>query len=109
MLQQVRDEYSTRLSSKVQGGLSLAAYRNFQLFLDKVDQAIAGQQQIVNNAEHRSELAQSNWQQKKRESTGYTTLIDRAAQKMEKTESKREQKSSDEFAARAMRMRSLEA
>lgn len=108
MLQQVRDEYSSRLSSQARGGLSLAAYRNFQLFMEKVDQAIAGQQQIVSSAEQRTGLAQDNWQQKKRESVGYTTLIQRAVIKREKTEHKRDQKSSDEFAARAMLMRARE-
>jgi flagellar FliJ protein len=88
--------------------LSLAAYRNFQLFMEKVDQAIAGQQQIVSSAEQRTGLAQDNWQQKKRESVGYTTLIQRAVIKREKTEHKRDQKSSDEFAARAMLMRARE-
>ena len=47
LLQQYRDDYAARFQASVAAGLSASGYRNFQIFIDKLDSAIASQQQVV--------------------------------------------------------------
>lgn len=55
LLLQYRDDYTARLQDNQAQGLSIEGYRNFQVFLDKLEQAIAGQQQIVQESNRRKE------------------------------------------------------
>src|SRR4051812_22341104 len=50
LLMQYRDDYAGRFQSNLAAGLTAAQYRNFQLFMVKLDAAIDGQQQIVHEA-----------------------------------------------------------
>lgn len=104
MLLQVRAEYNAQLASKMQEGVTLANLRNFHQFLDKVDQAIAGQQAIVNAAELRTLAARNTWQEAKRGTQSYASLIQRAELRHAQQENRNEQKAMDEFAARATRI-----
>lgn len=101
MLLQVRAEYSAQLATRLHDGVALASLRNFYRFLDKVDQAIAGQQVIVNAAELRTLTARSTWQDAKLRTQSYASLIKRADQRLVQQENRNEQKATDEFAARA--------
>ena len=108
MLQQLRDEYERKLQQQTQAGLSFAAYRNFQAFLLKIDDAIRGQQQITSNAAARADGAQVQWQDKKREGMTWEALQRRAASAALAKADKHERKLTDEFAARAF-LRTKEA
>ena len=108
MLQQLRDEYERKLQQQTQGGLSFAAYRNFQAFLLKIDDAICGQQQITSNAAARADGAQVQWQDKKREGMTWDALQRRAGSTALAKAEKHERKLTDEFAARAF-LRAKEA
>lgn len=101
MLVQVRAEYSAQLAGRLHAGVTLASMRNFNQFLDKVDQAIAGQQDIVNAAELRTLTARGTWQDAKRGTQSYASLINRAELRQAQQENRNEQKATDEFAARA--------
>lgn len=101
MLVQVRAEYSAQLAGRLHEGVSLASMRNFNQFLDKVDQAITGQQDIVNAAELRTLTARSTWQDAKRGTQSYASLIHRAELRHAQQENRNDQKATDEFAARA--------
>jgi flagellar FliJ protein len=100
MLQQYRDEYHARFHASMAQGLTASGYRNFQLFLGKLDQAIAGQQQIVRNAQQRIGEERGAWQECERKRRSYDLLATRAEQKELIKEGKREQKAMDEHAAR---------
>jgi flagellar FliJ protein len=100
LLHQYRDEYAARFQAGMAAGLTAPGYRNFQLFLDKLDQAIAGQQQIVRDAARRVGEERKGWQESERKRKSYGTLADRAEQKEQKMELKRDQKLTDEHAAR---------
>jgi len=56
LLLQYRDDYEAKFKTGLSNGISAAGYRNFQLFLDKLDTAIAGQQQIVEDASGASSM-----------------------------------------------------
>jgi len=100
MLKQYRDDYTARFHGALQGGLSPAAYRNFQQFLDKLDAAIDGQQQIVAAAQRRIEVERSAWQASEKKRMSYDTLATRARKVQEQKEARRDQKQTDEVAMR---------
>lgn len=100
MLLQYRDEYEARLKEGMANGISATGYRNFQNFLEKLDTAIAGQQQIVETARNRINEERGAWQSCERKRMSYDTLATRAQQVEQRKESKREQKQMDEYATR---------
>ena len=101
MLEQVRAEYAARLEAGCKEGLSLAAFRNFNGFIAKIDQAIAGQKQILQDAAHISNRAQQHWVDQKRNCLTWSTLAARAEERAQQRAAKAEQKATDEFAQRA--------
>lgn len=100
MLLQYRDDYEARFKAGLVNGISAAGYRNFQVFLDKLDTAIAGQQQIVNDAKQRIANERGAWQSCERKRMSYDTLATRAEQAEQRKENKRDQKLMDEYATR---------
>lgn len=100
LLLQYRDDYDARFKAGLAAGISAAGYRNFQLFLEKLDTAIAGQQQIVNDAKRRIVDERGAWQSCERKRMSYDTLATRAQQVEQRKESKLDQKLMDEFATR---------
>jgi flagellar FliJ protein len=100
MLHGYRGDYAERFDLAMANGMTPMAYRNFQAFLDKLDNAVAGQQQVLLQARQRSERERSNWQDSERKRMSYTTLSNRAQQQAQQLEAKRDQKLMDEHAAR---------
>jgi flagellar FliJ protein len=100
MLQEYRTEYSVRFENTMATGLSAAGYRNFQLFMNKLDTAISGQMEIVKEAKKRVDERTRAWQADERKRMSYDTLSIRAQQTELKIENKRDQKLMDEHAAR---------
>lgn len=100
LLLQYREDYDTRFKAGLANGISPAGYRNFQLFLDKLDTAIAGQQQIVQDAKRRIVDERGRWQSCERKRMSFDTLATRAEQEQQRKENKRDQKLMDEFATR---------
>ncbi|RJG01163.1 flagellar export protein FliJ [Noviherbaspirillum sedimenti] len=101
MLLGYRDEYASRFQSNQANGISAMEYRNFQLFIDKLDTAISGQQTIVDNARHRVDGERKSWQECERKRMSYDTLASRAETARQHKENKRDQKQMDEYAARS--------
>lgn len=100
MLRQYRDEYNANFQATMAKGVTASAYRNFQLFLGKLDQAIAGQQQIVQESQRRIGHERGAWQDCERKRKSYDLLATRAEAKEQKKEGKRDQRAMDEHAAR---------
>ena len=101
MLRQLRAEYAQQLHGRVQMGLAFAAYRNFQRFLNKIDEAIDGQTAIEAGASVHAEQAQQHWQTTQRKSRTWGLLAERAERDAQRKAVKQERKANDEFAARA--------
>lgn len=102
LLLQYRDDYATRFQSSMMSGLTASGYRNFQLFLGKLEEAINGQQRVVQDAKRRVNTERSAWQNCERTRMSYDTLAARALKQQMQKEARREQKQTDEFAARRL-------
>jgi flagellar FliJ protein len=102
LLVQYREDYVLRFQQKLTAGVSAAGYRNFQHFLDKLDEAINGQQRVVHDAVRRVGNERAAWQGSERKRMSYDILSVRAAKVQQQKEAKRDQKQTDEFAARQL-------
>jgi flagellar protein FliJ len=100
MLAGYRNDYAQRFETSLAAGMTPMAYRNFQAFLDKLDNAVKGQVEAVQKARKRSEQEKALWQVCERKRMSYTTLDNRAQQEALRLEAKRDQKAMDEHAAR---------
>jgi flagellar FliJ protein len=100
LLLQYREDYHARFQSGLLSGISMAGYRNFQMFLDKLDTAIAGQQKIVEDAKRQIDNERSAWQSSERKRMSYDTLATRMEKEEQRKAGKREQKMMDEYATR---------
>ncbi|MDB5935505.1 MAG: uncharacterized protein JWQ01_2849 [Massilia sp.] len=100
MLLGYRDDYAMRLDAAQVAGITPMAYRNFVAFLDKLDNAINGQREVVKHAHHKSAMEKTSWQASERKRLSYRTLNERAASEALRIENKRDQKQMDEHAAR---------
>jgi flagellar protein FliJ len=102
ILEQYRDDYALRFQESLSSGLTALSYRNFQLFIEKIDNAISGQQGVVRNAQQRVAEARAAWQACERKRMSYGTLVTRARQTAQLRENRRDQKEMDEHASRIM-------
>ena len=100
LLQGYREEYAARFQANLASGLSALGYRNFQLFMDKLDTAVASQENVVIEARKRVEERRKAWQAGEKKRMSYGTLVTRAQQEEQRRDSKRDQKAMDEHAAR---------
>jgi flagellar FliJ protein len=105
MLLQYRQEYSDRLQAMMQQGMPSALWRNFQHFIDTLGKAIDQQRALAGQADARLADGRSDWQDTKRRLNSFGTLADRVRQQEALEQNRREQRGSDEFAARQFRMR----
>jgi flagellar FliJ protein len=100
MLIGYRDDYARKLDAAQVSGITPMAYRNFVAFMDKLDNALNGQREVVKHAQYKSTLEKKAWQESERKRLSYKTLNDRAAVEALRLENKRDQKAMDEHAAR---------
>ena len=100
MLVGYRDEYGRRFDASQQQGITPMAYRNFQAFMEKLDTAIQGQQEVLRHSKVRGDQEKQLWQDAERKRMSYSTLRDRAEAQELKKEAKRDQKAMDEHASR---------
>jgi flagellar FliJ protein len=100
MLLGYRDDYANKLDAAQLAGITPFAYHNFVAFMAKLDNAIAGQREVIKHAQHKGELEKQGWQAAERKRLSYRTLSERAANEALKLENKRDQKQMDDHAAR---------
>ncbi|MDD5296446.1 MAG: flagellar export protein FliJ [Rhodocyclaceae bacterium] len=95
-----RQEYHGRFLAAAQEGLGPEAWRNYQGFLGKLDDAVEQQTRLVAQAKERSVAGQQAWMAQRTKSKAYDTLNRRAESREAFKEAKREQKASDEHAVK---------
>jgi len=108
MLQQYREEYTTRFREAAQDGLGQPEWRNFQEFLNRLDEAITQQHQSVSLQEAHTAAGQAEWRQQQKRLRrqqqkrlkAFDALSERHRASEARWESRQEQKTQDEFAAR---------
>lgn len=100
MLQQYRDEYASRFRQAAQRGVSPREWNNYQVFLDRLDEAIAAQTKAVAQQAQNTAAGQVHWQQQQKKLKAIDTLSERHFLNEETRQQRREQKIQDELAAR---------
>ena len=100
MLAQYRDEYAMRFKQAAQSGITQREWHNYQEFLNRLDEAIAAQQQMVAVQAKNTAAGQALWQQQRKKLKAIDTLSERHYSSENVLEQKREQKTQDEYAAR---------
>jgi len=103
MLNEYRLDYVKNLNKILEAGMGAEAYQNFQNFFGKLDQAIAGQQEVVELTNQQVKVQKQLWQESQRKKLSYEVLSDRTEKRVLKVEQKKDQKMMDEFAMRISR------
>lgn len=100
-----RKEYHARFVEAARNGIGPDAWRNFSAFLAKLDDAIAQQQKVVSDSKQRTEQGQQAWVDERNRVKAFDTLSHRHHHQQAQREAKREQKLTDEHAAKRFRDR----
>ncbi|MFO7541425.1 MAG: flagellar export protein FliJ [Thiobacillus sp.] len=100
LLLQYRDDYAGRWQTNMANGISTAQFNNFQVFMGKLDHAIAGQLKVVSDARDRAQLARASWVTCEQKKMSFVTLAGRANKANLRRENAHDQKQNDEHAAR---------
>jgi flagellar FliJ protein len=95
-----QEDYRMRLLESSRQGLSVSSWRDYQLFLDKLQLAIRQQQAEVLQCKGRWEAGQREWLAEQRKLKAYGTLAQRHERSEERREAQQEQRELDEFAAK---------
>lgn len=103
MLCGYRDDYRARLDAASLRGAPIAELTNFRAFLARLDEAVVQQQAETAFWRDQSARARTDWQAEQKELQSYTTIATRRRSEIARVQAKREQKATDEFAARAGR------
>jgi flagellar protein FliJ len=100
-LETYRKEYQTRWTQQlsIKGGAELL--HCYTGFLDRLNQAIAHQQHAITYAQHQVETVKTALQEAEMRVASVKKLIERRVQQQQALESRREQKSLDEWSNRA--------
>ncbi len=101
MLQQYRQEYRDRFMQAAKTGLDPNAWRNYSVFLAKLDDAIAAQQAILEHSRHATARGQKEWASEHTRAKAFDTLTERQHRQEQHRQNKREQAQSDEHAIKA--------
>ena len=100
LLIQYRQDYLAQLQAQMQQGVSTSQWFNYQDFLATLDGAISQQRALAQQADVRLQHGRSEWQKHKRRLNSFDTLAERAERLAQQVQAKREQRDSDERAAR---------
>lgn len=99
-LQQYRRDYQMQFDESAKGGISPASMRNFQNFIDRLDQAIRQQQQEIEKANSSVQKGRHELLDSTRKMKSFDTLAQRHAESERKTETRSEQRLQDEQSGR---------
>lgn len=100
LLKNYRDEYHARFVEAGKRGMGPQEWRNFQDFLGRLDEAIAQQQQIVDQARQMAERGQQAWLSERTRAKAFDILSQRHETRQQQVEAKRQQKEADEFSTK---------
>lgn len=100
LLLQYRQDYQDQLDALMRDGLPSSQWRNYRNFLGTLDGAIEQQRAIATQTESRLDNGRIDWQQQKRRLSSFDTLAERVRAQEMMAANKREQRDSDERAAR---------
>lgn len=100
LLMQYRDEYQARFLAAAGEGLGPDAWRNYQHFLGRLDQAIDQARTMVHASKQRTAAGQKSWLDQRGKVKAFDTLAERHRVRVVYAEARHEQKQSDEHTSR---------
>ena len=100
LLQQYRAEYHTRFVTAARDGLGRTALANYQSFLVRLDDAITQAEGLLEQSRQRTATGQQEWIGQRGRLQAFDTLAQRHRDQQQHAENRKEQKQSDEHAAR---------
>jgi len=87
-----RNQYVENFQRAGKAGLSIVQLRDYQLFLSRLDQAIAQQNQQVQQRQQVSQQSQANWMEKRGKSKMIDKVVANRAEAERRQQEKREQR-----------------
>ncbi|MFU8787676.1 MAG: flagellar export protein FliJ [Methylobacter sp.] len=99
-LRSYRREYQDKFNRLGSGGVNISQLLEFRSFIDKLDKAIAGQQQVLSSIEVELVGKRKTWEELHRKTQSLQKVCDSARGVEMKQEEKREQLEQDERASR---------
>ena len=102
LLQNYRKDYQAKLTAGSQRGIAPHELANFKQFMDQLELAILRQDDSFTQSLTQSEYGRQRWQESLRALRSFETLLERRARTARNAQSRREQASDDEVAARQM-------
>lgn len=96
-IESFRADYRARLANTAQSGMTVTQWRDFQLFLGKLDAATDQQADEVKQLDAAYQQALAGWQECEKKVKGFETLKERHEATELRRESILEQKQQDEF------------
>jgi flagellar FliJ protein len=107
-LQQYRKDYQVKFQEAMQGGMEPADLRNFQDFINRLDQAIRQQQGVIEKAKNGVQTGRHELMDATRKMKSFDTLAQRHVDAERKLEAKSEQRMQDEHSGRFAAYRAAE-
>lgn len=98
-----RDEYQVKFRDSVTTGIDSAGWRNFQLFLVRLEAGIEAARAQAESARAAARSAQDEWQAQQRRLKAYGVLAERHERAEAARDQRREQRESDDRASQAFR------
>lgn len=109
LLESYRAEYQERFLEAARNGIGPDAWRNFTVFIGRIDEAIATQRVVVEQSHQATVGGQQAWLAQRNKVKAFDTLSQRHQAEQVKREQRDEQRQSDEHGAKAFRERGSEA
>lgn len=108
-LLQYRKEYQTRFQEAVQNGMNQSDLRNFQGFIQRLDEAIAQQRSINEQMLNSVQAGRNELQDTQRKMKSFDTLAQRHMENEKKLAVKSEQRLQDEHTGRHATIKAIDA
>ncbi len=103
LLQDYRQEYSSRFMENARNGIDPNAWRNYSNFLHKLDEAIGAQQFMLERSRQATAQGQQSWVAENTRAKAFDTLNERQEKAAAARHEKNEQRQSDEHAIKKFR------
>ncbi len=100
LLLQYRQDYDEQLHTLMHAGVAAAQLRNYGEFLHALDEGIARQRSAAQQARRQLDQGRNAWQHEQGRLNAFETLADRVRRQDLMLQNRREQRGSDEQAAR---------
>lgn len=100
-LRQYRQEYQDRFKQRGHAGIGVVQLQEFRSFMDKLDKAIAGQEQALSECETDLLTKRKEWEGRHHRTQSLQKVCNAALSAELKQEGKREQSEQDERASRS--------